>query len=62
MSEKTDNYRRRHHECVARSEGCAVEIGALWLQIAKSYQFLADREERINAEDHTRTRKDWTMS
>jgi hypothetical protein len=47
MSATAADYRRHQHEFAARAEQCAGEIAALWREVATSYRFLADREERI---------------
>ena len=51
MSPKSEFYRRQFNAYWAQAEGCTPEIAALWLELANSDRFLAEREERIEAEN-----------
>jgi hypothetical protein len=55
MSPKRDLYQRGYSDCIARAHTAPnIEVGSLWSQLASSYRFLLDREDRLEAEERER--------
>lgn len=54
MSSKSDVYRRHFHDFSGRAEQCEPEIAALWREVAGSYRFLMEREDRLEAQERER--------
>lgn len=50
-----ERYLAGFHNCAARFEMAAnVEIRSIWATMARSYQLLLDREDRLEREAHER--------
>jgi hypothetical protein len=50
MSPRSAQYRQQQHDITARAELCTPDIARLWREIAASYRFLAEREERLESD------------
>ena len=50
MLTKRDEYIRQFHECLVHAAANAPEISALWENVARSYRFLVEREDRLARE------------
>jgi hypothetical protein len=55
MLSKIDEYRRGLKHCTGKAAmSPSLEIRQLWATMARSYDFLLAREERLSAEDRER--------